>query len=302
MIGIGVIVYHRTDNMGDYYQAASSMYMWWKFFKSTQTFSDFIKDCIRTNTMNSYPLFWLDRDRMNECNPGTCTKVVTICNGWWMYKSNNSTFCFPPPPFIQPIYLSIHLANYSILTDETITHFKTYQPIGCRDKSTYDSMIAKGIDAYFSSCLTTVLNLQDTMLGFNPTLDYSDTNIYVDVPIDISTNHQIAHITQVRKYDKSPTLILDAVQSMINMLTAQTVITRRLHVWLPLISNNKSSTILLNSSHKEYKSGDGDYFKGENDRYTGIFELTCDVDAFHAKRRELENDCLTKLSLAVGKG
>lgn len=301
MIGIGVIVYNHTDNMGDYYQAAASMYVWWKFFKSTETFADFIKGCIRTNTMNSYPLFWIDRDRMNECNPGACTKIVTICNGWWMYESNikTHTFCFPPPPFIQPIYTSIHLANYHIFTTETINHFKAYQPIGCRDKSTCAIMIEKGIDAYFSCCLTTILNLRDAMLGFNPTLDYSDTDIYVDVPINLSTPHQIAHLTQVRKYDKSPTLILDAVQSMINMLAAQNVFTRRLHVWLPLVSNNKPTT-LLNSSYKEYKSGDGDFFKGENDRYTGIFELTLDTDAFHTKRKELMDDCLTKISVNIG--
>ena len=57
---------------------------------------------------------------------------------------------------IKPIYLSIHIRNPNNIE---IEHLKKFEPIGCRDFFTLKSLLNKGIDAYFSSCLTLTLDI-----------------------------------------------------------------------------------------------------------------------------------------------
>ena len=45
-----------------------------------------------------------------------------------------------------------------MLSEKGIAYLKKHQPIGCRDQYTADTLNAKGIDAYFSGCLTLTLD------------------------------------------------------------------------------------------------------------------------------------------------
>ena len=58
-----------------------------------------------------------------------------------------------------PFFLSYHLAKSEYLSSLYIENLKKFSPIGCRDLNTRDQLNKYGINSYFSSCLTTTLDI-----------------------------------------------------------------------------------------------------------------------------------------------
>ncbi len=100
---------------------------------------------------------YINRDHLSDYEG---EEVKMIMNGWYMHKPKN----FRPKKNIKPLYISFHLnsrVKNEILNDhENVTFLKNNSPIGCRDYFTLEALKSKGIEAYFSSCLTTTLNLK----------------------------------------------------------------------------------------------------------------------------------------------
>lgn len=274
-VGIGILIY-KNVNLGDWYQSAAAMYMWWKYLNSSQSFSEFILSCIRTNRIGTYPVYWIDRDRMSEFKkPDSCSKIVMICNGWWMAASKGE-YDFPPASYICPLFVSVHVANVDLLQSHVIDYFKRHEPIGCRDHSTVKLFEERGVRAYFSGCLTMMLDLRDPLVGFTPSIDYSTTHVFNDAELVIDTTHRdilYAKVTQQGSFPPNPIWIYKSVESNVNLLHAYKVTTKRLHVWLPLMSN-RGNVVLWNEAKKRpYESGDGDFFSPHADRFKGLFEF-----------------------------
>lgn len=83
-------------------------------------------------------------------------RVTVIMNGWYMNHPEN----WPPSPFINPLFISIHINKCGLpgfLNDVSIAYFKQHEPIGCRDTNTVKLLQKKGIEAYFSGCMTLTL-------------------------------------------------------------------------------------------------------------------------------------------------
>jgi len=303
MDGIGILVYRLVNkdwknNIGDWYQTAAACYVWWNHFGRKGTFSDFLQDCIKTNMMNGLPIIWIDRDNLSGADAKGCKKVVTICNGWWMseYKYSGH-FDFPPPTWMHPLYVSVHIGDTRMMTSATIAYYKEYQPIGCRDKSTAHMLEAFGISSYFSGCLTMILNLNDVLLGFTPTLDYSDTHVFVDMPIQLKGSDLSCKVTQEGKFDQHPKWIYHAVQHTYNLFHAKSVTTHRLHVWLPLLCNDKSIVLWNAHTNTPCDSGHSDYRKGQNNRFAGLIELQEDHKERIRVQSALLEDCMKRLQI-----
>lgn len=101
--------------------------------------------------------YYVDRDYLSSYNH---EKIRMIMNGWYMNLPAN----WPPSELIDPLFLSIHI-NESVrdvmLQDRGISYFKNLQyPIGCRDFYTARLLQDKGVDAYYTGCLTTTLDLK----------------------------------------------------------------------------------------------------------------------------------------------
>ena len=96
---------------------------------------------------------YLCREELHEY-AGPPTKV--IMNGHFMrYPAN-----WPPSRDIIPLFTSFHInirRAEGMLTDKGVAYLKTHEPIGCRDLSTLQLLQDKGIESYFSSCLTLTL-------------------------------------------------------------------------------------------------------------------------------------------------
>lgn len=83
-------------------------------------------------------------------------KIKMIMNGWFTPKPDK----WPPSPSIEPLFISFHISekhSVDLTSDKSIQYFKQHEPIGCRDYYTRDLLRSKGVDTYFSGCLTLTL-------------------------------------------------------------------------------------------------------------------------------------------------
>lgn len=98
---------------------------------------------------------YLERDYLNQID--TDDEIKLILNGWFTHHPEN----WPPADNIDPLITSFHLsrsARDGLLRPKSIEYFKKHEPIGCRDLYTKRQLTDKGVDAYFSGCLTLTLN------------------------------------------------------------------------------------------------------------------------------------------------
>lgn len=99
-----------------------------------------------------------------ELSDYTGKNLTIILNGWFMHKPEK----WPPSKDIDPLFISFHMNRPyidSMLTPEAISYFKDVGSIGCRDYYTAEILESKGINSYYSSCLTTTLNNTYTYSG-----------------------------------------------------------------------------------------------------------------------------------------
>ncbi|WP_282148191.1 polysaccharide pyruvyl transferase family protein [Algibacter lectus] len=84
-------------------------------------------------------------------------KLKMIMNGWFTHNIHN----WVPTENIDPLFVSFHMNNTAapfMLSDKGIAYLKMHAPIGCRDKFTAKTLQEKGIEAYFTGCLTLTLD------------------------------------------------------------------------------------------------------------------------------------------------
>lgn len=82
--------------------------------------------------------------------------LYVILNGWFMHHPEH----WPPSEYVIPNFVSFHINNHAkkLMTNEkAIAYYKKHEPIGCRDKFTEKLLKDKGVEAYFSGCLTLTL-------------------------------------------------------------------------------------------------------------------------------------------------
>jgi hypothetical protein len=93
--------------------------------------------------------------------------IKIILNGWFTHNTSN----WVPSENIIPLFVSFHINNTAapaMLSDKGIAYLKKHEPIGCRDQFSVDTLKAKGIDAYFTGCLTLTLDnykVDDSLRG-----------------------------------------------------------------------------------------------------------------------------------------
>lgn len=125
---------------------------------------------------------YIERERLSVYNGDP---VKMIMNGWYMVEPQY----WPPSNKIKPLFISFHinsLAKERMLQDDSIKYLKQHEPIGCRDIETMNILKEKGVNAYFSGCLTLTLN--NTYKSKK-----RDNKIYfVDPAINIARNNKLS--------------------------------------------------------------------------------------------------------------
>ncbi|MFD2965377.1 MULTISPECIES: polysaccharide pyruvyl transferase family protein [Olivibacter] len=231
---------------------------------------------------------YCDREELNTYNG---EKVKMIMNGWYMHNADN----WPPSDKIDPLYVSMHINSsvYSPMTTEkSVEHFKAHSPIGCRDKATARLLQSKGIDAYFSGCLTLTLGktykretVTDDIFIVDPLFHYWSLGTMLKNPrkligrimkgrfTDFLLKNKVLEgnfakdilengkqLTQVMPMTDVETSFKIADEYLKKLCSAKLVLTSRIHCALPCLAMG-TPVIFLNGG-----------FENKNNQFTSRFE------------------------------
>ena len=261
------ILFANTSNLGDDVQTIAQM--------------QFIPKGSKTIIVDRENL---DKEK-KRCN--------VIMNGWWMHNDKN----FPPHRNVNPLYIAFHIEKKGLVSPKAINHFKKYGPIGCRDLHTMKLLKKKGVDAYFSGCLTLTLKnpftnpkrdkiyIVDAHLSSKVTYPWGSNDLlqklipkhirdqaeYIEHEIPDSIDKDDMHARQ--KYVQ---------QNLLNKYAqARLVITSRLHCALPCVAYNTPAIVLFSGLNTDNRYGGlKDYVHG----YSSI-EDEVDFDFEHPKTK-----------------
>ncbi len=99
--------------------------------------------------------FDISRDHSSEVRD--CGPIKMIMNGWFIGPFNNEPIDWPPPPNIEPLFVSFHIGREELADQKYRDYYKQFEPIGCRSYKTLERLTDLGVEAYFSGCLTLTL-------------------------------------------------------------------------------------------------------------------------------------------------
>ena len=213
-----------------------------------------------------------------------------ILNGWYRIHSGNASFSDK----IFPLLTSIHINNPSEVKQETIDYLKKHEPIGCRDHSTERFLRARGVDAYFSACLTLTLGKSYKNISYkndNAPIIFCDYEFgkypEIDKVIKSLKNYNFSDAVNTTSVIDSTNLndteLLKIAHELLGKYSkARLVVTSRIHCALPCLA--MGTPVIFVKSH---------YDK----RFDGITELLNYVgkgkDGFFVSRIKLdEGECV----------
>ena len=273
----GILGFIGSKNIGDYIQTKA------------------VLDLVGFNNIKI-----LDRENLDKYNDNV---IQTIINGWFMESPEN----WPPSEKIKPLFISFHLnpsIEKELLKDESIKYFKSHEPIGCRDIYTRDILLEKGVNAYYSSCITTTIDRNNYLKSktqaegiivigafdrLKPTLDYkSSVKLLISIfkypfkkigySLKLSKfnrhlnnqNYKIKRYNQLTKRPiKSHNEGLNLASEMLEKIAeSEVMITSRIHAALPALAMGLKVIFidqgLDHVNHKHRLSGLINYFTRVN--------------------------------------
>ena len=160
--------------------------------------------------------------------------------------------CFPFPwsKDISPIFLGFHLNSTNnsrkmFIKNGIHKDMKPFEPIGCRDRNTRDFLIANGVNAYFSGCMTLTVDTREQQ-PVNGKIFVVDlyAKALKKLPKEIVDKADFS-ITHIYKWDKDKDIDYKAAIDFENKAReilhiyktqAALVITSRIHVAMPCIA------------------------------------------------------------------
>ena len=202
----------------------------------------------------------VDRENMNTNGHFKNQPTATVMAAWFMGRK----WQWPPADCLRPLFTSFHYTDFTnypnkyfrsefqYISGPGAEYLKAWGPIGCRDLFTMEQLQARGIDAYFSGCVTLTLPKQPV------TKDAGKYVCLVDVPKAVEnkireiykdTDKEIRVMTHLVKASNHLTAAhrRTAVEKILTTYqNAYCVITKRLHVTLPCLAMG-TPVVLVNA-------------------------------------------------------
>jgi len=286
MIYLGVLTYKNRDlsvasnNIGDYIQSLAAINIYRKFLESYYQTTFSIEEFLDKILANSFPDFhfvMINRDSFSEIVNHPIygqVKITVILNGWWMRGNGvttpNNRFDFPFPQNVDPVFVSFHISDERMLTDEGVNYLKLHAPIGCRDTYTLNLLKQRDIEGYFSGCLTRSIDFY----RHNP-IDTSNMVYIVDV--NISGESKFVHVAHSQKdhvNGDGGKMLKKALSLLKDYSMSNRVITTRLHCYMPCFAMG----VPVELRSKNGSSGEIQW--GSDPRFQGLLFNVKDVDRF----------------------
>ena len=285
-INFGVLIYNNlyykkaSSNIGDYIQSLAAMNIYKKIIQDFNNTNYEMRKFIKLAIENKIPNFnfvFIRRDNLHY-KLSKLKNIITIMNGWWMHPYNESgDISFKIPSNITPIFISFHIANERLLTPVCLNELKKNQPIGCRDLKTTEKLKKKGIDVYFSGCLTTTIDFFKWKQQ-NNTIYNTDTK----GKNGIYFRHENPKWKDV-DYKQA---LCDALDILENYSKCRYVNTSRLHCYLPCLAMGVPVKFISPSGNPNIKSW------GSKNRFDGLRELQKNPIKFIELKNKLERETI----------
>ncbi len=225
----------------------------------------------------------VDRDQLNRLPNGAVGEYKILLNGWHTHKPEN----WPPSPKLIPLITSFHITGetYSkdqycarpsdvLLEEKNLAYFRAHAPIGTRDLWTRDLLRQKGVESYFSGCLTLTLGSGRPKIRKNYVCA-----VDVEGPIlDRLRNRVSDPLLTLTHIDPRPGSFNERCHRARRLLSiyaqAKLVVTSRLHCALPCLAL-QTPVLLIHMAPDSY-------------RFTGLSDLLrcCSVKDFLEGRYE----------------
>ncbi len=231
----GVVYYKDTDNIGDDIQSYAV------FRQMPQV--DYL----------------IDREHLDSF--ASKEVVAVVLNGWFLHNKYN----WPPSKNIYPCCLSMHFTpndymniGYDYLDGIGAEYLRNFQPIGCRDQSTFDVLQKKGIESYLSGCVT--LTLEQRKRSENKEKYICMVDIPKEAQNKINEQADAAgfsakSMTHWVDYKNRPiewTERVERVEEILDLYqNAHCVVTKRLHCALPCLAMKTPVLLLLDSEQDD---------------------------------------------------
>ena len=198
----------------------------------------------------SYIILRDDYNKIYDFNNGELIKsldepVYLIMNGWFMHGDSKIKFPIKNDKII-PIYISTCLSKDVPLlyTNECIKHYKKYEPIMCRDKTTYNLLKEKGVNVKFYGCLTQLLDVKYVPDNNVYKEKYKDSIIYIDCEDEWDKRNKDEKNFYFRHYideilTMTPKQRINYARDLLSKYKyAKKIYSHRLHAFLPCRAMN----------------------------------------------------------------
>jgi len=175
----------------------------------------------------------IDRERLQSDAPAK--RAAVVFNGWFLHSFGQ----WPPAESMRPLLFGFHIARpHRLLGPADIAYLRRFGPVGCRDLATVAACRAKGLNAYWSGCLTLTLPRQSHSSSDRIYLVDVDTGWerrFLPDSIRRKTIHRTHRVPRHRK-KQVVWRRAQAMQRLAEYETARLVITSRLHAALPCMA------------------------------------------------------------------
>lgn len=199
-------------------------------------------------------LILVNRDELPEYDGPKC---ILPMQGWYDFQRH---FLETPPwsGNIVPVFLGFHYHTVASkrLKAETLAYFRSAGPIGCRDRMTRNYFLSRGVNAYFSACMTLTFPKRDV----EPTcgkvfLIDLPSSLMRKVPASLKRDAEIA--TQLYKFSSSPPSDEEIVAFENHARSvlagyrdeARLVVTSRIHAAMPCVAMGIPTIFIHNNIH-----------------------------------------------------
>ena len=177
---------------------------------------------------------FLDRDNLFS-NENNDQHIEAFFNAWW----GDGKAKWPPQSNIDPIFLSVHINDeMKPIWKKDVDYLLPRAPIGCRDLSTVDFLTKLGVSAFFSGCMTLMIQWKADRPRTDEILIVDvKPKFYQSLPAEIrKKGTRVTHIVDQNFEKVSQSRFTEAFRYIERYSRAKLVITQRIHCALPCVA------------------------------------------------------------------
>ncbi|XP_064387642.1 uncharacterized protein LOC135335898 isoform X2 [Halichondria panicea] len=216
---------------------------------------------------------FLDRDNIIATTKKD-QAVTVFFNAWW----GDGRASWPPPPNVHPLLVSIHIhLRMAAQWRKNVAYTMERAPIGCRDTGTLKMLTDLHVPAYFSGCMTLMLQVKSKKKTNEIFIVDVKEEYFQMLPKKIRDRGiRVKHNLEGKARTISQGRFTVAFDIIERYSRAKLIITQRIHSALPCVGMG-TPVIFINS---DKMPGGGGSKKGSSSRTVGLTTMFHTLDMY----------------------